>query len=290
MIFSSREALIAGTQLVNNEFKKFGLRMHVGDRASGGKSKTEAMFVPSVRSTSKPEEETADFDAEEGVSFVSFCQEFKYLGSTLTPDLDDSHDILRRINLGTLSFRELSNVLLNRRINLKLRSRLFLQIPVNVALWGCTSWAIQAGPLDRLKKWYYKCCRKILGVTLLDKWRTKDILAKLDLPDIESIMRVRQLKLIRKICTGGPNLEFLQNVVCGQASGNGTARTSTTTTWMDSLQKSGMIAQSEKRAGKITMTKLDARFNSRGMCQIVEDNLGLKSGAFRQKKRNPRNF
>ena len=87
------------------------------------------MFVPSVRSTSKPEEETADFDVEEDVSFVSFCQEFKYLGSTLTPDLDDSHNILRRINMGTFSFRELSNVLLNRRINLKLRSRLFLQIP-----------------------------------------------------------------------------------------------------------------------------------------------------------------
>ena len=291
MVFSSRTSLITGTRIVNEEFRKFGLRMHVGDLASGEKSKTEAMFVPSLRSTETLEEATADFDVEEGVSFVSFCQEFKYLGTMLTPDLDDAHDISRRINLGTYSFRELSDVLLDRRINLKLRSRLFLQIPVNVALWGCTSWTIQAGPLDRLKKWYYKCCRKILGVTLLDKWRTKDVLAKLDVPDIESIIRVRQLKLIRKITAGGPNLELLQNVVCGQASGKGTARSSTTSTWMDSLQKGGIIAKDEKKAGQVTLSKLDGRFNTRGMSQIVEENLGLKRGAFKlQKRRNPRRY
>ena len=127
---------------------------------------------------------------------------------------------------------------------------------------------------------------------LLDKRRTKDVLAKLDVPDIESIIRVRQLKLIRKITAGGPNLELLQNVVCGQqASGNRAARSSTTSTWMDSLQKGGIIAKKEKQAGQVTLSKLDGRFNTRGMSQIVEENLGLKRGAFKLKKRrNPRRY
>ena len=92
--------------------------MHVGDVASGSKSKTEAMFIPAH----KPEapvnqtEATADFEVEEGISFVSFCQKFTYLGSLLTPDLDDKHDIQRRIQLGSCSFRELKKVLTDRRI------------------------------------------------------------------------------------------------------------------------------------------------------------------------------
>ena len=79
--------------------------MHIGDvNDPKSKSKTEAMFIPGRDSEASIEEATANYEVEEGTSFVSFCEKFKYLGVLLTPDLDDTHDIKRRINLGMVSF------------------------------------------------------------------------------------------------------------------------------------------------------------------------------------------
>ena len=50
-IYASREDMIQGTSLLHAHFKRFGMLMHTGTRATatrnGSKSKTEAMFFPS---------------------------------------------------------------------------------------------------------------------------------------------------------------------------------------------------------------------------------------------------
>ena len=201
-----------------------------------------------------------------------------------------SVDWLCYLCLGSVSFWELEKkILTNRQIDLKLRARIYLQITVNVALWGCSSWIISSDSMDDLVKWHRRNCRKILGVRLEDKNYTKDILSALGVPELDSIIHLRTLKLVRKVSVGGPNLEYLRKCVSGQAHGPQARGNfcSTTKSWMNSLEKGGIIdcaPKKEREAGKITLYELGRRFNNPETGPTVEENLGQREGAFKSKK------
>ena len=78
------------------------------------KSKTEAMYFPpyEMRKAEIPENLwTGSYDIGDG-QFISFCQAFQYLGTFLTPTLDDNFDIDSRITAATKVFYSMHNVLL----------------------------------------------------------------------------------------------------------------------------------------------------------------------------------
>ena len=58
-------------------------------------SKTKALFIPARRSSLDPDIQTADYDVDND-HFISFCNKFTYLGTTITGDLDDTTEIKRR--------------------------------------------------------------------------------------------------------------------------------------------------------------------------------------------------
>ena len=124
-IFLSLEDLIIGTKHVRDHFKQFGLQIHLGTRSTMPgvqdiKSKMEAMYFPpyEMRKAEIPENlRTGSYDIGDG-QFVSFCQAFWYLGTFLTPTLDDNFDIDSRITAATKAFYSMHNILLNKRIKL----------------------------------------------------------------------------------------------------------------------------------------------------------------------------
>ena len=84
--------------------------MHVESRATetseGSKSKTEAVFFPSrTASTVEIQSNSADFDLVcDSGGFITFTNEFPYLGTIISGDLRDRLDIDQRINQASKAF------------------------------------------------------------------------------------------------------------------------------------------------------------------------------------------
>ena len=102
--------MIQGTSLLHTHFKRFGMLMHTGTietaTCKGSKSKTEAMYFPSVstirdhmricKESGDPcslEQFTADKRADfsllgvKGEYIISFTNQFCYLGTIISSDL-----------------------------------------------------------------------------------------------------------------------------------------------------------------------------------------------------------
>jgi hypothetical protein len=85
----------------------FGLKIQIGVRGGGkdgkdSESKTVAMLVPT--SISKVQDRKLSRMNE---TFVPFCTKFKYLGSNITCDLDDTTEIERRLSHAQMAFNTL---------------------------------------------------------------------------------------------------------------------------------------------------------------------------------------
>ena len=70
--------------------------MHIGK--GNTPSKTEAMYFPAPKQQQRPED-TANFDVADG--FVSFTQEFRYLGNVIHSSLKSDVDVITRITKAT---------------------------------------------------------------------------------------------------------------------------------------------------------------------------------------------
>jgi hypothetical protein len=66
-------------------------------------AKTEAMHIPARGTTSDPTA-TADYDVLDNSRFISFYDSFRYLGTQITPDLDETFEINTRIRAATKAF------------------------------------------------------------------------------------------------------------------------------------------------------------------------------------------
>ena len=96
----------------------------------GEGSKTEALYIPPPRKEPYTEEElsaeTADIAIDED-RFISYTDEFKYLGSILQQMLDDKVDIDARIKQAKGQFQAMrKNVFTSKEIPLSERLRCYL--------------------------------------------------------------------------------------------------------------------------------------------------------------------
>jgi hypothetical protein len=56
----------------------------------------------------------------------------------------------------------------NKRISMDIRKRLYQAIFVNIALWGCESWALTEANRAKLESFHHSCLRKMCGWTMWD--------------------------------------------------------------------------------------------------------------------------
>jgi hypothetical protein len=84
-------------------FKRFGLTVHSGNKRINEPSKTEVMHVPRPNQQSTVDD-TKDIMINED-HFFTYCTKFKYLlGTTFTPELNDSNDVQSRIDQASKVF------------------------------------------------------------------------------------------------------------------------------------------------------------------------------------------
>jgi hypothetical protein len=199
----SRPELVAASKLIVAEFKRFGTIVHLGTHSKKLGSKTEAMFIPPRNhgAGASVTHETADYDVEDD-RFISFCDSFKYLGSFITPSLDEDFDINARVNKARAAQHLMRPILTSKSIPQLLRAQLYKQTVLNILLFGCETWALTKGQLNRLTRVHNDCARSIYGIT---RWHHQhegaemlEVLGALLLDPLEQTIEYRTLKFLVK--------------------------------------------------------------------------------------------
>jgi hypothetical protein len=136
---------------------------------------------------------------------MTFCTKFKYLGSYFVPDLSDTEDITERLTQGRKLFGAIRKQLLcNKQIPIDIRRRLYQATVMNIALWGCESWALKEADRSKLETFHHKCLRKMCGWTMWDVYErriTKERVRRTvaNSPTMESMMEVRRCRWLCKL-------------------------------------------------------------------------------------------
>ena len=198
MLFDNRNDLIEGTRLIMNHFARFGLEMHIGRGEK--KSKTECVLFPAFESEYE-DKDTSIFEVNDG--FVQFTKQFKYLGSIISFNLNDSIDIDARISQASKAMGALRNFFKCDKVSLYAKRLIYLAIPVNLCLWGAESWALTEASLRKLKVFHTRSIRSILKITIYDvkelHIKNDDILSMFNLPPMENMVAKRQLRWAGKM-------------------------------------------------------------------------------------------
>lgn len=196
-LFDTQEEMVKGGNHLYELFKSFGLQMHIGK--SGEKSKTQVMYFAAELKDDNHPQIDSEFELEEG--FIRLVKEFVYLGSLLDKTLKDDRDILLRVQKATVQVKALKTFFRCPYIPLNIKYKIFLAIPVNTALWGCESWALNEDNKRYLRTFQHKSLRTILNINM---YQVKDYNISNELvrewfcniPDIIHIIMKRQMKWI----------------------------------------------------------------------------------------------
>ena len=90
--------------------------------------------------------------------------DFIFLGSKITADGDCSHEIKRRLLLGSKVMTNLDSILKSRDITLPTKVRLVKAMAFPVIMYGCESWTVKKAERRRIDAFELWCWRRLLRV------------------------------------------------------------------------------------------------------------------------------
>ena len=99
---------------------------------------------------------------------VTFTRHFKYLGSYISNNLRDDHDVDIRIAAASASMGSPSSYWSDKSEDLKSKYLIFIAIPCNLLLWGSEIWALSTSLLSKLEIFLHRSVRRILGITMTE--------------------------------------------------------------------------------------------------------------------------
>ena len=178
--------------------------MHLG--TSSLRSKTEAMFIPSTLKASQHPDfcQPEPLSLNHGTNLIHFTSKFKYLGSIITPSLDDEAEIKHRISKAKQRMGLLYHVFQSNEIDLKTKHLIYITGPLNTLLWGCESWSMKESTLAKLQAFHHTAIRRILNIhwkRMKDQRITNDDIRHKfrNIPPIETFLIRRTLRYLGKI-------------------------------------------------------------------------------------------
>jgi hypothetical protein len=162
VFFNTRADLIIGANYLNQHLLSFGLQMHIG--RGDVASKTEAMHFPAPHSQLN-DADKADFDVADG--FISFTDDFRYLGSTIHESLTSDADVDARIRKATAAFGALRDCFFaNKRISAKDKGKGYTVLVLTILLYGSECWCLREDLFNRLRVFHNRCVRSMCRVTM----------------------------------------------------------------------------------------------------------------------------
>ena len=143
--------------------------------------------------------------------FVTYCKHFKYLGSWLSYNLCDDHDIDKRIASASKAMGALKSFFGLKQVNLYSKYLIFLAIPINLLLWGWESWALRKDLLRKLERFMMRNIRKIIGTNMFHvekhKITVKQMRARFNnIYSVQTMIDVRSMQFLGKLVRGATKL------------------------------------------------------------------------------------
>ena len=144
LLMAESEELKSLLMKVREESEKVGLKLNI--------QKTKIMASSSITSW--------QIDGET----VETVADFIFLGFKITADGDCSHEIKRRLLLGSKVMTNLDSILKSRDITLSTKVRLVKAMVFPVVMYGCQSWTINKAEHQRIDAFELWCWRRPLRV------------------------------------------------------------------------------------------------------------------------------
>lgn len=109
---------------------------------------------------------TQPFDVDDDGGYVTFCKEFRYLGSVIANDAADAADIKSRVNSAHRAFGALRACLFsNKDISFKAKKMAYETLVLSILLFGSECWVPLEETIDRTRTFHRDCVRAICNVT-----------------------------------------------------------------------------------------------------------------------------
>ena len=144
LMAESEEELKSPLMKVKEESEKVGLKLNI--------QKTKIMASGPITSW--------EIDGET----VETVSDFIFGGSKITADGDCSHEIKRRLLLGSKVMTNLDSILKCRDVTLLTKVRLVKAMVFPVVMYGCDSWTVRKAERRRIDVFELWCWRRLLRV------------------------------------------------------------------------------------------------------------------------------
>ena len=174
-LMASEEELKSLLMKVKEESEKVGLKLNI--------QKTKTMASGPITSW--------EIDGET----VETVSDFIFRGSKITADGDYSHEIKRRLLLGTKAMTSLDSILKSRDITLPTKVHLVKAMVFPVVMYGCENWTVQKTEHQRIDAFELWCWRRLLRVPWTARRSNQSILKEIS-PEysLEGLMLMLKLQ------------------------------------------------------------------------------------------------
>ena len=196
--FGSRRDIELGARILYDHCVRWGMMPHTA-------GKTVAMYfgqpVVNLREF-LPVEAIPPIKMGDGEAPV--VEEFKYLGSMLSKNFDDSVTIMARIRLARIAFTKLQKAIFGtRRVALESKKIAYESLVLSLLLYGSECWVVNAENMRLLQRFHRKCIRIMCRVTRHHTRKhhisTEELEAKLGIHDIRHYVHSRVLRYLGQV-------------------------------------------------------------------------------------------
>ena len=150
-------------------------------------SRTKTEYLPSP--TNDTETTVKIVDAE-----LPTVTSFKYLGSMFTSEGGSQADVNNRIRIGWMKWKEVSGVMCDRKMPVKLKDKVFKTIIRPAMTYGSECWAVKKKDENKLNSAEMRMLRWAREKTRLDHIRNEDIRKEADVKPVETFLENKRLK------------------------------------------------------------------------------------------------
>ena len=174
---------------------------------------------------------------------VHYVNKFKYLGSIITPLLNEDAEIEARIKKAKSIMGASKYFFDNKDVCKKIKSQIYVAGPLNALIWGCESWNLTKHNMNKLMAFHHSAIRRILGI----KWnqvREKHIKNKevrgilCNIPNIDAFIAKRTAVYLGKVSPSNNTYpqKFLTAWITGKRK-NGAPQLTCNNNFVNSIKK-----------------------------------------------------
>ena len=143
---------------------------------------------------------------------------FKYLGLTITATGGCETDVKCRIKATWCKWKELSGVVCDKRMPIRLKGKVYKTMIRPVLMYGSETWALRRKEEQLIQRTEMRMLRWITGVTLKDKIRSEDIRLKTGVADVKDKIKESRLRWYGHVKRSGDD-SFLKNIMDAEVRG-----------------------------------------------------------------------